>query len=111
MFFNSPEVIKSIEVHKRYWGPRHIDIVIDRFIEEAGEVIHELLKRRRNVQAGIPENRNLPELVGELADMFLCIEHLMEGLDPNPVTNSELTPMINIRAVKLVEKLSDRLGD
>lgn len=90
--YASPQVVESIELHKRRYGDEHWNRVSDQCIEEMAELIKELQKKRRGVG-----DRGY-EIVSEMGDVQLCFEHLREALD---VAGIELQDVVSKAASNL----------
>lgn len=93
--FSSPLFDNGYEIHQQYHKDKHYEHIAHIVIEEASEVIKELIKeyRGRDVQNNIKE---------EIADLLFCIEYLVRVKGYNL---TELQELMNKKTIKMIENI------
>ena len=107
---------EALQAIRDYYGSATDDRQVDQLIEEAGELVHELLKERRtrdayqfdsDIFSQHPDPAKARErVVSEMSDAFFCLEILRLVIG---VTEDEMNDRVKSCADRLVDRLT--LGD
>ena len=100
MIIGTDKVRTSLTVHKRYWLKEHYGRFVDQLIEEMSELTKELLKDRRS------GNARPAALAGEIADVLLCLDYLLEA---EGISREQISTLVDERAEGVTRKLLDWL--
>lgn len=104
---------EAYQAIRDYYGSASDDRQVDQFIEEAGELVHELLKERRTRDAYQFDSELFsqhpdPEVgrsrvLGEMADVQFCLEVLRLVVG---ISEEEMNERVKNCADRLVDRLS-----
>lgn len=81
MIYNNLILDASYWAHKRFYGERHLERLVDQTIEEAAELIQALAKYKREVMHEHRNTISTSRIVEEAADLTLCVNHFLRAVN------------------------------